>query len=95
MYDMTDNLWLDGAERAYAALYVLDDTPWDYRTPWDLYQFVYDNALDEKVALAYLDEDRVDLTLDDLTEDEAVIAIENYIRRYDLIDAYNDWKKAV
>ncbi len=85
MYDMTDNLWLDGAERAYAALYVLDDTPWDYRTHWDLYQFVYDHDLDE---------DRVDLTLDDLSEDEAIIAIENYIRCYDLIDEYNEWKKA-
>ncbi len=94
MYDITDNLWLDGAERAYAALYVLDDTPWDYRTHWDLYQFVYDHDLDEEVALAYLDEDRVDLTLDDLPEDEAVIAIENYIRCYDLIDEYNEWKKA-
>ena len=86
MYDMTDNLWLDGAERAYAALYVLDDTPWDYRTPWDLYQFVYDHALDEKVALAYLDEDRVDLTLDDLTEDEVVIAIENYFFFHNYLD---------
>ncbi len=37
MYDMTDNLWLDGADRAYAQLYVIDDTPWDYRTHWDLY----------------------------------------------------------
>jgi len=93
--ELIDNGMLYGAERAYAALYVIDDTPWDYRTPWDLYQFVYDNALDEKVALAYLDEDRVDLTLDDLSEDEAVIAIENYIRRYDLIDEYNEWKRAV
>lgn len=32
MCDMADNLWLDGADRAYAQLYVLDDTPWDYKT---------------------------------------------------------------
>ncbi len=92
MADMTDNLWLDGAERAWAELFDLDDDkPWDYRTAWLLYQFVYDHDLDEKVVLAYLDEDRVDLTLDDLPEDEAVIAIENYIRFYDLIDEYNAW----
>ncbi len=91
MSDLIENAMVIGEDRILAAMYPMCATPWDYRNPWNLFQFVYDRDLEDAIRLAYLDEDDVDLLLEDLPEEDAIRLIERYITDHDLIDCYNDW----
>ena len=91
--ELIDNGMLVGAQEEWDSRFRIANTPWDYRTAWDLYQFVYRFGLEDEIRLAYLDEDDVDLCFDDLPEDVAVRLIERYVTDNGLIDRYDAWKR--
>ena len=72
MMDLIENGMIIGAQRAWDAMYETGDTPWDHRTAWHLWQFVYDHDLEDAIRLENLDEDDVDTELDDLPDDVAL-----------------------
>ncbi len=93
MPELIENAMIIGEDRILSRMYVTSDTPWDFRTTWDLYRFVCENDLEDAIRLAYLDEDDVDLTLDDLPEDVAIRLIERYVTDHGLTDRYDAWKR--
>ena len=95
MLEPIENAMIIGEDRLLAAMYPMSNTPWDYRKPWYLFQFVYANDMEDEIRFTYLDEDDVDKCLDDLPEDVAIRLIERYIEHYGLIDRYDDWMRGV
>ena len=93
--DHIDNGMLIGAERDWAAMYTLDDTPWDLRRPDDLLRFAWDLELQDRILEQCGDEEQITGTLDGLPRGEAIALIESYIRINCLTDRYNAWKHAV
>ncbi len=88
--NLMDSMPLYEADCEDFSVFRIEDTPWDRRSPEELWRFVFREGLSDEILDTYGDEEQIRHDLEDLPEHEALTMIERFIESHDLTDRFNE-----